>query len=135
MADHVQTVEGPPNMAALVGGIISDAQALIRQEITLARSELQQEWNKTKTAVASLAVGGVIAFLGVILLAFMLVHLLWWLGLRGADPSAIPLWACFAIVGTLFAAVGGVLLYRGVSKAGEIQVPPKQTVESLKEII
>ena len=60
MANNVQT-DGPPNMAALVGGIITDAQQLIRQEITLARSELQQEWDKTKAAAVSLATGGVIA--------------------------------------------------------------------------
>ena len=65
-----------------------------------------------------------------------LVHLVHWLGMRQPDPNvAVPLWACYGIVGFLFAAVGGAVLYRGASKASEIQVPPKQTVESLKEIL
>jgi len=128
MADNVQT-EGPPNMAGLVGGIITDAQKLIRQEITLARSELYQEWNKTKDAALSLAAGGAVAFVGVLLLAFMLVHLLAW-----AAPT-LPLWVDYLIVGGAFALIGGGLLFRGITKANEVQVPPPQTVESLKEIL
>jgi hypothetical protein len=132
MPDNVQT-EGPPNMAALVGGIIGDAQQLIRQEITLARSELQQEWNKIKTATVSMAAGGLVALVGVFLLAWGVVHLLHWASGQ-PDPATVPLWGWFLIVGAVFAAVGGGLLYRGVSKAGEVQVPP-QTVDSLKEIL
>jgi hypothetical protein len=133
MADHVQT-EAPPNMAALVGGIISDAQQLIRQEITLARTELQQEWNKIKNGTEALAAGGVVAFVALLLLLFGLVHLLHW-ATGGTDTASVPLWAWFLIVGAVFGVVGGVLLFQGISKVSEVQVPPPQTTESIKEII
>jgi Putative Actinobacterial Holin-X, holin superfamily III len=133
MAENVHT-EGPPNMAALVGGIINDAQQLIRQEITLARSELRHEWDKTKAAALNLATGGVIAFVGVFLLLFGLVHLLHWAS-GAVDPAAVPLWGWFLIVGGVLGFVGGALLFRGIQKAGEIQVPPPQTTDSLKEIL
>src|SRR5262249_36924077 len=140
MRENVQTPPEPqPSMAALVGGIINDAQQLIRQEVTLARRELQQQWDKTKTAVTSLAAGGAVAFLGGILLCFMLVHLIHWLSMKGgpgaADPSTIPLWACYGLVGLLFAIGGGALIYPGAAKASQVQIPPPQTVESLKEIV
>src|SRR5437868_1473593 len=127
MPENVQT-EGPPNMSALVGGIITDAQQLIRQEIALARTELHQEWNKVKTATASMAAGGIIAFVGGFLLAFGVVHLLHW-ATGQPDPAAVPLWAWFLIVGAVFAGIGGFMLYQGVSKASEVQVPPPQTVD------
>ena len=133
MADNVQT-QGPPNMAALVGGIISDAQQLIRQEIVLARSELRQEWDKTKAAATAFAAGSMVAFVAVFLLAFGLVHLLHWATGAG-DPATVPLWGWFLIVGGVLACFAGALLFRGIHKAGEIQVPPPQTVDSLKEII
>jgi hypothetical protein len=133
MANDVLT-DRDQNMSSLVGGIIDDAQRLIRQEITLARSELQQEWAKTKDAVGSLAAGGLVAFLGVFLLAFGLVYLLHW-ATGGVDNAAVPLWAWFLIVGAVFTFIGGCLVYRGISEAKEIQVPPPQTTESLKEII
>ncbi len=122
------------NMSTLVGGIIDDAQRLIRQEITLAKSELHQEWAKTKEAVGELAGGALVALLGVVLLAFGLVYLLHW-ATGGVDTAAVPLWAWFLIVGAVLSFIGGSLVYLGVSKSREIQVPPPQTAESLKEII
>ena len=133
MANDVLT-NNDQNMSALVGGIITDAQRLIRQEITLARSELQQEWTKTKEAVGSLAAGGVIAFVGVFLLTFGLVHLLHW-ATGAVDTAVVPLWAWFLIVGAVVLFIGGSLLFLGISKAGEIKVPPPQTAESLREIL
>jgi hypothetical protein len=134
MADRVQT-ESPPNMADLVGGIINDAQQLIRQEIQLARTELRQEWNKIKEAVIAMAAGGVVLFVAVFLLAFGVVHLLHWATGYTRDDAAVPLWGWFLIVGAVFALLGGGLLFRGVTKASEVQVPPPQTTDSLKEII
>src|SRR5580704_10483635 len=122
MAENVHT-QHEPNMSALVGGIITDAQQLIRQEITLARSELQQEWRKIKTAAMSLAAGGVVAFVGAFLLAFGLVYLFHW-ATGAVDQAAVPLWAWFLIVGAVITIIGGTLLFQGISKAGEVQVPP-----------
>lgn len=133
MANDVLT-NRDQNVSTLVSGIVEDAQRLIRQEITLARSELRQEWTKTKEAVGSIAAGALVAFVAVFLLAFGVVHLLHW-ATGGIDPAAVPLWAWFLIVGAVFAFIGGSLIYMGISKAREIQVPPPQTTQSLKEII
>jgi hypothetical protein len=133
MANDVLT-DRDQNVSTLVSGIIEDAQRLIRQEITLARSELQQEWVKTKEAVGAIAAGGLVAFLGVFLLAFGLVHLLHW-ATGTVDTAAVPLWAWFLIVGAVFAFLGGSLIYFGISKGREIQVLPPQTTQSLKEIL
>jgi drug/metabolite transporter (DMT)-like permease len=128
MPDNVQT-QAPPSVAALVGDIINDAQRLVRQEITLARTEMKQEWNKAKTGAASLGAGGVILLLGGILLCHTLVYLLF-------EVAGIPrLWACYLIVGALVTIVGGALLYRGVAKINAVELPPPQTTETLKEIV
>ena len=39
-----------PSMASLVGGIVNDAQALIKQELALAKREVTDELNKAKEA-------------------------------------------------------------------------------------
>src|SRR5258708_29820315 len=98
MADQVHA-EAPPSMAALVEGIVNDAQTLIRQELTLARTEIQQDWKDLKEAGAALSVGGVIALLGSIFLCLMVVTLL-------NGPAGLPLWASYLIVGGVLALVG-----------------------------
>jgi hypothetical protein len=126
-------IETQGTVSTLVGGIISDAQQLIRQEFLLARKEVQQEVEMAKTAALSLVVGAGITAVAGVLLSFTLVYLLHWLT-NPADPSnRFPLWACYGIIGGLFAVVGAGLLYLARQKASEIHVVPPRTAETLKE--
>lgn len=131
MPDHLrtETTPGPstgPSLTSLVEGIVGDAQQLIRQELSLARSEIQEEWNKTKTAAAALGAGIVVLSLGGIFLCLMLVYLLHWL-------TEMPLWGCYGIVGGLFALLGAILIYTGRNQASAVSFVPRQTVETMKE--
>ncbi len=119
-------VETPTSMSALVGGIISDAQQLIRQELMLARRELQDEVKKAKTAAISFAVGAFVALVGSALLCLMVVYFLNW-------ATNLPLWGCFGIVGGLLALLGLILLLVARNKASEIHLVPPQTAATLKE--
>ena len=132
MADRIPT-ETPPSMASLLGGIVSDIQTLIRQEVKLARTELQKEWDKAKTAAGSMAVGAGILALGGILLCFMVVHLIAWAFGYPQEGKEWALWVSYLIVGGVLAVLGAVLFYTGRSKASEVNVIPQQTAETMKE--
>jgi len=136
MPDNLQ-VESQPSLSSLVGGIINDAQQLIRQEVTLARREIQEEMTKAKTAATSLGIGIALGVVGGLLLCHMLVYLLHWLATEhltnGATVEHLPLWGCYGIVGALFTAVAGALLYMAKNQAEKIDFVPRQTVESMKE--
>jgi len=126
------TADTPASMASLVGGIITDAQQLIRQEAALARREIQEELTKAKTAAISFGIGVAVLFLGGIMIIFMLVHLLHWLA-GDPDPAHIPLWGCYGIVGAVFIVVGGVALFIAKTKVTQIDLVPRRTVETMKE--
>lgn len=118
--------DSAPSMSSLVTGIVDDVQKLIRQELALARREVKEEWSKAKTAAVSMAAGACLLGLGVVLLSLTLVFLL-------DRFTAIPLWGCFAVIGGIFAAIGGGLLFAGTHKAGELSVIPPRTAETMKE--
>jgi len=124
MPENVQTEA--PSMASLVGGIISDAERLVRQEIALARREMQLEFNKAKEASATLAAGAGIGTIGAVFLGLMVVFLLHELG-------GLPLWASFLIVGGVLAIVGAILLYAGIVQFRKVSLVPPQTAETLQE--
>jgi hypothetical protein len=124
-------LESSPSISSLVGGIITDAQQLIRQEMQLARRELQEEVQKAKTAILSLALGAGIAFFGVMLLCFMLVHLLFWATSEVHDH--FPLWAWFGICGAVLTGLGLGLLYTARSKVSDIHLVPPQTAQTMRE--
>jgi CHASE3 domain sensor protein len=115
-------------MSSLVGGIVTDAQQLIRQELLLARREIQQEVAKVKTAIVSLAAGAFCAVLGVILLSVMVALLISWL-----TGDRCPLWASFGIVGGILAILGVLMLVAARNKASDIHLVPPQTAETMRE--
>jgi len=115
-----------PTLAQLVSELVSDAKQLLRQEVALAKHEIQEEIRKTKVAVVSLGAGIAIAALGGLLLIIMLVHLL-------NALTELPLWACYGIVGGICALVGIVLLYMGKKQMARIDMVPQQTVETMRE--
>jgi hypothetical protein len=92
----------------------------------LAKHEIREDLRKTKTAMLSLGIGIGVAAIGGLLLILMLVHLL-------NALAGLPLWACYGIVGGVFAIMGGVLLLIGKNTIARIDVVPQQTVETMKE--
>ena len=115
-----------PGVALMVGGIVEDAQKLVRQEIALAQHEVAQAWDKGKTAAALLASALVVVNVGGVLLGIMLAQLL---------SQLLPNheWACFGIVGGLVTLFGGALIYYGLQRINEVHVSLPQTAEPLRE--
>ena len=111
----------------LVSGIISDAQDLIKQQLALFRSEVREDFRKTKEAAVLLIGGLVVVQLAAIILCLMLVHLL-----NAAAPN-IPFWACFGIVGGGLALLGGGLTMMARSKFNSFNPLPDQSAQAVKE--
>ena len=134
MANEVHVPE-EASMTSLLRGIINDVGALIRQEIRFARTEFRSDARKLLRAGAVLAFGVGTAALGVVLVAFMLVHLVNWLSLPAgtAEPGRIPLWGCFGIVAAVFLAVGAAMALAGVKRFENVNPLPDKTAESVKE--
>jgi len=136
MADQLQQSPAgtPGSVAPLVAGIVDDLQELLKQNLTLFKVEVREDFKKTKEAAAALGVGIGLAVVGALHLTLMLVFLLWW----AFDPAAraasgLPLWVCFAIVGGAFAGIGFALFMRGKKKLDSFNPLPDETAQALKE--
>lgn len=117
-----------PTLTELMSGLVSDTKLLLRQELALAKHEIQQEVRKTKTALTCLGAGIGIAAIGGLLFIVMLVHLL-------SALTEWPLWICYGIVAAICVIAGAALLYGGKNRITDIDVIPPQTVETMKENI
>ncbi len=113
-----------PGVAAMVAGVLEDAQKLFRQETALAQREVAQAWDKGKKAAALLASALIIFTVGGVLLGIMLAKLL-------DQQWPNHEWACFGIVGGLVVIVGVGLLYYGLHRISEVHVSLPQTAELL----
>jgi hypothetical protein len=119
--------DAQPGVASLVGGILGDAQKLVRQEVALAQREVAQAWDKAKTGVALLASALTVLGVGGVLLGFMLVRLLHQYLLPNHE------WVCLGLVGGLVALLGGALTYCGLNQVNQVHLSLPQTAETLRE--
>lgn len=103
--------------ASLVKGILADLQSLVEQQLRLTRLEIEGELRRRATAAAALVVGLALCLVGVIVMSFGLVYLLHALTLKVAvEAAAVPLWACYEIVGVGVLAIGGLLATGALAK-------------------
>jgi hypothetical protein len=134
MANEVQAPPDEASMSGLLRGIINDIGDLIRQELRFARTELKSDARALLRAGMVLAIGAGIAALGVILVAFMMVHLVHWLSLpAGTAEPGIPLWGCYGIVAAVFLSVGGLMAFLGVKRFQSVNPLPDETAKNVKE--
>ena len=120
---YAQPVE-EPSLGELFGHLTSDLGDLMRSEMELARVEIREEATKAGKAAGMLGAGGLIAYLG---LALVATAAAW--GLAEVIDAG---WA-FLIVGLVVGAIGAVLVLMGRDRLGDVRPVPEETVETLKE--
>lgn len=99
---------------SLVTGILGDLQRLVEQQFELTRREIEEEVRQRVAAATMFAAGLGSVFIGAVGLCLAVAHLLHWAASPpGADPAAIPLWACHALVAVVVAIVGAILMQTG----------------------
>jgi len=126
--DNGSPLLSQPGLVSLLAGIVNDARTLLLQEVALAKLEVQYELRKAKTAAVTLGIGILVAALGGILVALMVVHLL-------AALTVVPLWGCYGIVGGALVILGGVLLAARGTRAEDVDGVRERMGQGLKESV
>jgi hypothetical protein len=121
--DHDEQV-AETSIGDIIGNISNDLSQLFRQEVALAKAEIQQEATKAGKAAGMLGGAAFAGYLSVILLSFALVF-----ALGSVMPDG---WAAL-IVAAIWAAIGAVLFVNGRKKIKTVDPVPRRTAETLKE--
>jgi hypothetical protein len=104
--------------------LAGELNALIRQEASLAKTEMSEKASMIGKDVGFLAAGGAIAYAGFLAILAAVVALL---------ALIIPLWLSALIAGVVVAAVGYYLIHRGQQGLKKADLKPHETIETLKE--
>jgi hypothetical protein len=111
-------------VASLVNSVITDGQALVKQQIELAKSEIQYSAKQAAATSGMLVGAGVLGFLAFV---FALVA-----GAYGLVQAGRPPWAGFLIVAGLLLLVAIVLGLLGRSRAKRV-APPQRALAQVQE--
>ena len=117
----------PSSLTELVSGIVSDAQTLIRQQVTMLRAEVKEDVRRTKDAAIYMGIGAGVAALGSLFVVIGLVYLLNWFAPR------LPLFACWMIVGGVIVLGGGIAFLVGKRLFNSFNPLPDKTINALQE--
>jgi len=121
----MQTRQDDRSLGELFGDLTREMGTLVRQEVELAKTEMTQKATRAGRNIASIAVGGAVAYAGFLALLAAIVFGLVELGLAA--------WLSALIVGLVVAGIGYFLVQRGLTALKEMDPAPRQTIETLKE--
>lgn len=112
------------SLSTLVSELFNEATTLLRKGVELARAEMSEKVSQATNGASSLAVGGAIAYAGLLflLLALTLVLSRWM-----AD------WLAALIVGAVVVVIGLILLAVGRRKLRAGRLVPERTLATLQD--
>jgi hypothetical protein len=116
---------GEASVGEMVGQVAQDLSVLMRQELELARAEIQREIVKAGKAASMLGGAG---FAGYMVLLFGSAAV-WW-GLANVMDQG---WAALVVAG-VWAVIGAVLFAAGRGRMKQVNPKPEQTVETAREL-
>ena len=115
---------GERSIGELLGSVTGDLSTLVQQEITLAKTEIQQTIAQAVKDIVFVVLGGFFAYTGLLALIAAAI-----LGLA----NVVAPWLSALIIGGVIALVGVVLLLRGVNNVQNLDVVPERTAQTVKE--
>ena len=124
-SDGMGTGSADAPLGDLIRQLAQDSATLVRQEVALAKAELQSNVKSVARDLTMVAVGGVIALIGAMVLILFLV--------LAVGDALDEYWLGALIVGLLFVIVGGGLAKSNLNKLKHESVAPTRTLETLKE--
>lgn len=122
MIEH--SMKDERSLGDLFSELAQETGLLVRQEVTLARTELTDSATKVGKNVGILAAGGALAFCGLLaVIAAVIIGL----------ANFMPAWLSALIVGLVVVAVAAFLTLPTLNALRNTKIAPQETVESLKE--
>lgn len=116
--------DGISGLGELLGKVATDIQDLVRGEVRLARSELDQKLDRVALAAIWLFGGALVAFAGLVVVLE---------GGAAALAMVLPQWASSVIVGVIIVIVGALFARSGFAMLSLKTLTPDRTVASLEK--
>ena len=108
----------------LIGKVASQSVGLMRDEVALARSEIEQKLKTVQSAAAVVAIGGIMALIAALSVCAAVIIAL---------AEYVGPWQSALIVGLILGMAAGVTIISGVNRFKRTSLKPEQTIETIEE--
>jgi hypothetical protein len=118
----------------LVRELKDETQALIKEEVALAKTEMSEKMACYAKNGVSVAIGGFVAYAGAIVLFLAIGSLLGhWFTTMGMAPH-LAFAAGWGAMGLLVAAAGGIMIMKALNTFSASTLAPEKTIETIHEL-
>jgi uncharacterized membrane protein YqjE len=124
MDSLAQTGARRESWGELIGELASQSVGLVRDEVALARRELEQKLKTVQSAAAVVAVGAFIALIAALSICAAVIIAL---------AEFVGPWQSALIVGLILGIAAGAAILFGVSRFKRTSIRPEKTIETLEE--
>lgn len=129
-----QLVKEERSLGDLFSELAAETSTLVRQEVSLAQTELTQKATSVGKNVGFLVAGGAVAYTALlVVLAAVVIGLTQLISNLSGWQIITSAWIAAAIVGLVVGIVAYVLVTSALAKLKNTELTPRQTVETLKE--
>jgi hypothetical protein len=121
------------SLASLLKELRDEATTLMREELTLAKTEISDKISRVGSNVGYLAGGAMVAFAGLIVLLLAIAAGLY-IGLLAMGVAvAIAMWLAPLIVGVIVIAIGYAMLQKAINTLQNEPAMPQRTVKTVQD--
>ena len=129
-----QLVKEERSLGDLFSELAAETSTLVRQEVSLAQTELTQKATSVGKDVGFLVAGGAVGYTALlVILAAVVIGLTQLISYLSGWQLITSAWIAAAIVGLVVGIVAYVLVTNALAKLKNTELTPRQTVETLKE--
>jgi hypothetical protein len=122
----------PNSITALLRELRDETTTLMRQEVALAKTEMKENVSRIGGHAAHIAVGGFVAYAGIIVLLIGIGHLLGAVLIKAGMDAQVAEWLAPSIIGLVIALIGWAMLAKARAAMTHDEIAPRQTVDSLR---
>ncbi|MBA2777128.1 MAG: phage holin family protein, partial [Chloroflexia bacterium] len=124
MDTDVNKQPSPEGLGSIVSGIVKDLQEIVRGEVKLAKTEIREDVSAMGKGAASIAAGGIVAFVGFVFLMLRATFVL---------SKWVEMWIAALLLAVALLLIGAILAMSGKRKLSASSLKPTESMESLKE--
>jgi uncharacterized membrane protein YqjE len=124
MDDLTETSVRRESWGELIGELAGQLVGLARDEVALARRELEQKLKTVQSAAAVVAIGAIVALIATLSVCAAVIIAL---------AEYVGPWQSALIVGLTLGMAAGVTILIGVSRFKRTSLKPEKTIETLEE--
>lgn len=121
------------SVVSLLQNLRNDTTTLLRQEMALAKAEFERNVSRIGAHAAEVAIGGFVAYAGLIVLLIGLGHLVGTGLARAGMDEEVAEWLAPAFVGILIGGIGYLMMARAKRALANDPIAPRDVLTSLNK--